>query len=229
MCANERIDYKQEILNVLEDNPFGLTITEISDKTSFHRNTVSKYVNILEAESLLNKKKISAARLYFSKKRKKLRKNLVVNFIQALLGAIKEKFPDEKEAIKEIGRKIPLDFDFPIGNLYRDEFKKAKKSKDIVPKLKLFKEFYNAFDFFQDDLEISIIKLNKNKITYRLSGSEFLEQEGKYLYFYFIACGITEATYLNNLNLKIECNVEKFHLTGNPKENFIDITLKTQQ
>ncbi|TXT53557.1 MAG: hypothetical protein BAJALOKI2v1_920011 [Promethearchaeota archaeon] len=229
MCANERIDYKLEILSILEDNPFGLTITEISDKTGFHRNTVSKYVSILEAEGLLNKRKISAARLYFSKKRKKLRKNLVVNFIQALLGAIKEKFPNEREAIKDIGRNILLDFDFPIGNLYLDEFKKAKKSKDISPKLKLFKEFYNAFDFFQDDLEISIIKLNNNKITYRISGSEFLEPKGKYLYFYYIACGITEATYLNNLNLEIECNVENLHLTGNPKENFIDITLKTQK
>ncbi len=67
METNNKNNYKAKILNVLDDSTFGLTITEIADKTRFHRNTVSKYVNVLEAEGLLNKKEISAARIYSSK------------------------------------------------------------------------------------------------------------------------------------------------------------------
>lgn len=48
-------NYKGTIIKILEDHPFGLSITELAEKTNFHRNTVSKYVNILEAENKVNK------------------------------------------------------------------------------------------------------------------------------------------------------------------------------
>ncbi|MBD3211356.1 MAG: hypothetical protein GF311_02020 [Candidatus Lokiarchaeota archaeon] len=222
---NQQEQNKRKILGTLEDYPFGLTIKELSEKTEFHRNTISKYMSICEAEDLVDKKEIAAASVYFTKKRKYLRKELVVSFIKALLYGLKQKKPNQEEKYKEIGHIITKEFQFPIGNTHAEVFKKAKNSKEIIPKLKLFRYFYNSFDFFQDDLEISIVELNNHKITFRLENSEFLEPSGKYLYFFFIACGITEGIYLQNLNMKVDCSIENVS-SSEDKNRYIDIFLK---
>lgn len=229
MESNKKGNYKSEILKKLDDSPFGLTIKEISEKTGFHRNTVSKYVNILEAEDLVNKKEISAARVFFSKKRPYLQRSLVNSFIKALIYALKNKFPDKEQIFKEVGWRILEEFQFPIGDAYFKEFEKYRRISDSQSQLKLFKEFYNAFDFFQEDLDISVIELQKKKIVYRIRNSEYLGTSDKFVYFYYIACGITEGIYLQNLNRKIICNVENINISNNKEESFIDISLEIKE
>jgi len=226
MSNNEKPNYRQQILATLEDFPFGLTIKEIANKTGFHRNTVSKYLSILEAEELVNKREIAAASVYYTKERKYIRKEMVVSFIKALLAGLKKTIPDQNEEFKEIGGIIIKEFHFPIGNTYIEEFKRAKKSSELIPKLKLFQHFYNSFDFFQDDLDIEIVELKNNKITFRLKNSEFLEPSGKFLYFFYIACGITEGIYLQNLNMEINCDVEDIVISTDQKERYIDISIQ---
>jgi len=226
MTNNNKINYKAKILNKLTESPSGLTIKEISNKTRIHRNTVSKYLGILEGEGKVKKKILSAAHLYFSKKGKHLKKNLVSSFIQALLYGLKSKFPNKEQDFKEIGWKILEYFQFPIGEAYIKEFEKVRQSSDPVLKLKLFKEFYNSYDFFQEDLDISIMELQHNRIKYRLKNSDFLNED--FIYFFYIACGITEGIYLSNLTLKVNCNVENIHISSNKNESFIDISLQIQ-
>ena len=93
-----------------------------------------------------------------------------------------------------------------------------------ILELKLFKEFYNSYDFFQEDLDISLVELHQNKIICRLKNSEFLNND--FLYFFYIACGIIEGIYLQNLNRKVICNVEKIHISSKSDESFIDISLE---
>lgn len=224
----EKNDYKSKILNTLSDSASGLTITEISNKTGIHRNTVSKYLGILEAEELVNKKDIGAARLYYSKKRKYIRKKLVNKFIQALLYAFKSKFPNEEELIKEIGLKLLDHFEFSLGDAYRKVIEKLRKSSDPQANLKLFKEFYNSFDFFQDDIDISILELHKNKVLYRIKNSEYLDHSEDFIYFFYVMCGMTEGIYLRNLDMKVICSVEDIHISRNKKESFIDLSLEIQ-
>ena len=50
-------DSKSKILNELENSTSGLTITQLAKEVEIHRNTVSKYLGILEAEGLVKKKK----------------------------------------------------------------------------------------------------------------------------------------------------------------------------
>jgi len=219
-------NYKGKILDHLDEHPFGLSITEIAEETNFHRNTVSKYMNILEAENKVNKKRIGTASIYTTKKRKYLRRGLVVSFIQSLLKGLKHKFPNEQKEFKVIGREITENFQFPIGNVYFDEFKKVRSGSDPIEKLKLFELFYNSFDFFQDDLEIEIIELNSHKVIYRLKNSDFLQQNGAFNYFFYIMCGITEGIYLQNLNLQVICNVVQIKLSDSEAEAFIDISLE---
>ena len=56
-----KIDYKSQILDVLSDYVSGLTIRDISTKIKVHRNTVSKYLNIMEVEGSVKKKKVEAS------------------------------------------------------------------------------------------------------------------------------------------------------------------------
>jgi len=119
-------EFKFNILNQLEDSASGLTITELSKKLNFHRNTVSKYLGILEAEGLVKKKDIGAALLYFSAKRKYLRRKLVNSFMKALLYGLKSNFPDNNEIFKNVGRILLDYFQFSLGDAYTKEFEKIK-------------------------------------------------------------------------------------------------------
>ncbi|TXT60329.1 MAG: hypothetical protein BAJALOKI1v1_1280007 [Promethearchaeota archaeon] len=228
MSEEEKNNYTEKIINTLLDHPFGLSITEIAEKTGFHRNTVSKYMQKLEGKSSVNKKQIGTASIYTTRKRKYLRRNLVVSFIQALVLGLKAKFPKEENKFKETGKLITEHFQFPIEDIYFEEFKKVKNGSDTREKLKLFQLFYNSFDFFQDDIEIKIIELSKNKIIYRLFDSEFFDQSKQYEYFFYILCGITEGIYQQNLNLAVEVNVEKYVFSKKKGESYIDISLKIQ-
>ncbi len=54
-------------MECLDQNNFGMTITEISEEINGNRNTVSKYLNRLESKDIVYKKEIGKACLYFLK------------------------------------------------------------------------------------------------------------------------------------------------------------------
>lgn len=224
MSGKNKNNYEAKILKTLTKVPSGLTITELSNESGIHRNTVSKYLRGLEKAGIVKKKEIGAAHLYFSKTRKYLKKDLVISFLQALLFGLKENFPDKKSLFKGVGIKILDFFDFPIGISYVKEFERVRSNSDSKTYLKLFQKFYNSYDFFQDDLDISILELQENKIVYRVKNSEFLKED--FIYFFYIACGITEGIYLHNLNKKVSCNVEEIHISLDESESYIDISLE---
>jgi len=226
MTFHKRNNYRSQILETLDDAPSGLTIKELSERTGAHRNTVSAHLSTLENEGIVSKKEIGTAHLYFSKRREYLSKSLVNSFLKALLSGLKEKFQGQEMAFKEIGYLIMNNFQFPIGEAYIDEFKKASKTKEPVAQLKLFDKFYNSYDFFQDDLNISLQHLSPKKALYRLSNSEYLQGTDDFTYFFFIACGITESIYLLNLNKKVRCNVEKIQIANKKEKAFIEISLE---
>jgi len=221
-------DYKTKILGKLEDSTSGLTITELSKKVKFHRNTVSKYLGVLEAEGLVKKKEIGKALLYLSTKRKYLRRKLVNSFIQALLHALKKNFPNQKQIFINVGRNLLEYFQFSLGEAYTREFEKIKTKSNKKTYLELFKEFYNSFDFFQDDLDISLIELTPSKVIYRIKNSEFLNDSDDFIYYFYIVCGITEGIYLRGLDININCNIEKINISSNNEESFVDISLEIQ-
>ena len=60
-------DYNEKIMECLNQNNFGITITDISKEINGNRNTVSKYLNRLESKDIVYKKEIGKACLYFIK------------------------------------------------------------------------------------------------------------------------------------------------------------------
>jgi DNA-binding transcriptional ArsR family regulator len=226
MNSSKRNNYRFRILEVLDQTPSGLTVKELSERTGAHRNTVSTHLGALESEGMVSKKEIGTAHLYFSKRREYLNKSLVNNFLQALLSSLKDKFQGEEITFKEVGHEITNKFQFPIGNAYIEEFRKARKTKDPIAQLKLFDKFYNSYDFFQDDLNISIQLLSKKRAIFRLSNSEYLQGTDEFIYFYYIACGITESIYESNLNKKVRCDVQEIHIAKQKEDDYIDISLE---
>ena len=83
MNSTKKNNYKSKILETLDDFPSGLTITDLSEKTGAHRNTVSTHLRALESEGSVSKKEIGSAHLYISKRREYLNKRLVNSFLQA--------------------------------------------------------------------------------------------------------------------------------------------------
>ena len=206
----------------------GLTITEISKRTGFHRNTVSKYMNILEAEEHVKKKEVSRAHIYTTKKRPFLPRLLVNSFVKSLFNGMKELFPGKEEDFKELGKKVLEHFEFPIKKGVLKAFEEVRKNYDLQAQLKQFQESYITFDLFQEELDISIIKEQDNKMVYRLKKSDFLDSSGDYNYFFYLECGITEVLYLRFFNTKVNCNVIKMHKSSNEEESYVDISLELQ-
>ncbi len=225
---NKKDDYKSKILKKLGESPSGLTITEISNKTKIHRNTVSKYLGRLEEADLVRKKVIGTAHVYFSTKRKYLRRKFVNSFMQALLYGLKSNFPNKEQIFKNVGRNLLEHFQFSLGDAYTKEFEKIKANSNSDTFLELFKEFYNAFDFFQDDLDISLVELSSHKVIYRIKNSEFLTNSDDFIYYFYIVCGITEGIYYRGLDVKITCNIDNFEIKSNKEESFVDISLEIQ-
>ena len=69
-CTNKAVfDISEEkILEILEKNPSGLSISEIAKKSGFHRNTVSSIIKNLLIEKKIEEKKVGVAKVYYLKK-----------------------------------------------------------------------------------------------------------------------------------------------------------------
>lgn len=56
---------REKIRQLLENSPTGMTITEIADALSMHRNTTAKYLDMLVATGETDRKRIGPAKAYF--------------------------------------------------------------------------------------------------------------------------------------------------------------------
>ena len=76
---------KQKILEVLKYHPEGLTIQDLSDKLDAHRQTVTKYVLVLEALNLVYRRRIGPVTLQY------LRKNFVHKAVEEIFEKAKKR------------------------------------------------------------------------------------------------------------------------------------------
>lgn len=225
MTFNKDLDYKPRILNQLLNNSFGLTITDLSREINGNRNTVSKYLKILEAEGLIFKKKIGKASLFFSKKKKHIQKDLVSLFLKSFFQAIKTEIPNKEQSFRNIGRNMINTFEFPLAKSYSIEIKDINENYSSERLLKSFQKFYNFFDFFQEPVDIKIVDLQQNKAIYRFKKSEFLETSNDYIYYFYMICGATEGLFMKFFNQKIICDIEKINVSSKKNDSFVDISI----
>ncbi|MFX1276130.1 MAG: hypothetical protein ACFFBP_06250 [Promethearchaeota archaeon] len=217
--------YKNKVLNCLQGELFGLTIIDLAKKINGNRNTVSKYLGILEAEGKVFKENIGTASVYYAKERKSLSFELVIAFYKSLVGALKRDLPNKEDFIKNLGKRI-ADYPFIQNVLQIGEKIKDQENIQKMNLIKFFtKEYRKYFDniFYRiDPLDISIMA-EKNRIIYHMKNSKLLEDNGEYIYHYYLLSGFFEARISEIFNMDIKCNVVDYKTSKNDESNYIVI------
>ena len=114
------INHEYEILECIRDTPSGATVSDIVALTGFSRNTVSKYVSILELKEQVFSRNIGAYRLYFSTKKRYIPLDLAISYYKALISRFKKYIPETESLAKKIGKEAVADIKFTFINSLKD-------------------------------------------------------------------------------------------------------------
>ena len=58
---------KEKIMDLLYERPLGLTIQDVAEAIGVHRQTVAKYILVLEAEGRVHRRVVGSATLHYPK------------------------------------------------------------------------------------------------------------------------------------------------------------------
>lgn len=223
----ENIDYESEILEIIKENPDGVTITDIAVKTEFSRNTVSKYVSILGLKKKIFSRKIGAYRLYLSAQEISFPKIFTIAFYKGLLSGLKRNFQDSEEIFKEIGRNCYQYIDFSLGPMISKELKGLKVNRLIKIYYEVFESFYPSYEVAQPSVDISvkIIDENKTRTILKFTNSEFLQTSNDFILHAYIVAGLIEELWEKEIGRIIECNVGKVHVSEKREYSFYELYL----
>jgi len=214
-------------LQSVRNHPSGVTITDIADLLGFSRNTVSKYINILELKNKIYKKKVGAYSLYFSSEESYLPNSLILSYYKAFLKGLRKNFPNKEEVFKNIGRNQANMIKFSFSpNIYK-QLKSLKGHPVSKIHLEMFKEFYSAYDIFQPNVEISILDVDPEgqKAVYRFKNSVFLDDNDLYIYHIYLMTGITQTILEKELGRDVICKVENYHISDDKRDSYFDISI----
>lgn len=225
------INHENEILECVRDNPSGATVSDIVNATSFSRNTVSKYVSILELKKEIFSKKVGAYRLYFATKKRYIPLEFALSYYKALISRFKKYIPDTEDLAKKIGKEAIKDIKFTFApNVYK-QMKSLKENPISRVHLESFKSFYPVYDPFSPEIDISIINFDpeERSATFRFKNSPFLSDTTEFDYHIYIICGITEGILERELKTKVVCEIKEIHPSINKKDAYFDIIVKLFQ
>lgn len=211
----------------MKNHPSGVTITDIAEILGFSRNTVSKYINILELKNKIYKKKIGAYSLYISSEETNLPKSLILSYYKAFLKGLRKNFPNKEDVFKKIGINSANLIKFSFSpNIYK-QLKSLKGNPISRVHLELFKEFYAAYDIFQPETEISILNVDPKgqEAIYRFKNSVFLEDNDLYIYHIYLMTGITQSILERELGQDVSCKVENYHISDDKKDSYFDVSI----
>jgi hypothetical protein len=221
------INHEFEILECIRDNPSGATVSDIVNSTNFSRNTVSKYVSILELKSEIFSKKVGAYRLYFASKKRYIPLEFAISYYKALISRIKKYVPDTELLAKKIGKEAVNDIKFTFApNVYK-QMKLLKDNPISRIHLESFKNFYPVYDPFSPEIDISIINFDAEgrTATFRFKNSPFLYDTNEFDYHIYIICGITEGILERELKTKVACKIKEIHPSINKNDAYFDVII----
>jgi len=206
-------EYKERIIEHLQQSPSGLTITDIHNGINASRITVSKYISVLEAKGKVFSKKIGAYKLYFVTERSFIPKTPMLSYYAGLLSCIKSEFTDLNK-FKEFGYIINDFMIFPFSSEIPEDIKQSK-----IDLLKGIFEYYtNIFprlDLLMDKNVIieKEIKEKDNSILIRLKNLKIFDTSENFDVHFYITSGITEKAFTKSFGRKVVCNVNKIDVS----------------
>ncbi|TFF97677.1 MAG: ArsR family transcriptional regulator [Promethearchaeota archaeon] len=223
---NKKRDFEQEILDSLRDSSFGMTITSIAEGIDTTRNTVYRYLALLEGKRKVFKKKVGRYVLYFSKEKSWEYLDNMRPTYKSLISNMKKEFPNSEDSIKRIGKGIVNSLNLQI-NL--EGYERLESLKDLSNKelFELIKNILPLMNIFDNDVTVKITELDKeNKFAiYQISNSNMLEGE-EYLYHFHLLTGFLSEKLSNVLDKKVSCKIEKYEIFKSREDSYINISIE---
>jgi predicted transcriptional regulator len=223
-------DIQSKLLNFVAEHPSGVSMREIYHDLKVPRESVRKYVNILENQNKIYSKKVGGYTLYFSSERNFIPMKFMISFEKALFQEIvdllKKIKPNTAQIFKEIGRNMFENIDFPISKRVlkiMDDFKTSPIKK---LHFEVFKDIFPSYYLF-GFIEISEPKINKSgkKAIYRFKNSEFLTNSDA-IYHFNLMSGMIETKMSKDLGVPIMCNVEEIYISKIKEDSYAEISIE---
>jgi len=226
MSSNQKRHYDQQILECLRKYSFGLTITDIADKIDTTRNTVYRYLALLEGKGLVFKKKVGRYVLYFSKDKSMEFLNDITPLYKSLIKNIKKEFGEKFQSYKKIGGGLVEAFTLPI---HIEGFERLESLKDLSNK-ELFEFIKNIFPYlnlFDNKINIRIIEISKDnsKAIYQIYNSRLLESED-YLIHFYILTGFLQKKLKSLLKKDVNCEILEYEIFQKRKDSYLNLSIE---
>ena len=218
------------ILECIREIPYGSTITDISKKTGYSRNTVSKYVSILAIKKKIFGRKIGAFQLYFSTEKNFFTKMFAISYYKAFLKGLKKYYPTDYDIFKKIGKDCFEYIDFSFDRAIAKELKGLRANRFILLFYDVFGKLYPNIDIVDPVIETYSKEDDEGrKIILRFKSREYLFDTDDYVYHFYMIAGIAEAIYKRDFEKDVRCDIETVHLSDNPEESYIELVIKLDQ
>lgn len=222
------VDYEEEILRYIRKKSDGVILTDISNGTGFSRNTVSKYLTVLELKKKIISKKLGIYKLYFCADEGSFSKLYNILYYKGILLGLKKMFPKSKEAFKKIGFICGEFIESSLGSRFPEKLKGFKYNRLFKTYFQIFGKFYTSYNIMQPNMESYIVKTDKNrfKSILKISNSEFLQDNDDFIYHLYIIAGMIEAVLKKEIGLSIKCDVETINISNDKKDSFYEISIQ---
>ncbi len=219
-------DYDQEILKCLEEGVMGLTITDIAKTLGISRNTVSKYLKVLEVKQLVSVQDVGVYRLYFLKNQSVIPPSLLNSLFWGVIAGLKKVFPGHPEMFKKVGGEIDQNLTFPlIGG----------KLEEIIAWLDQItnKQFFDAIAFLlpriffiAENAYVKSFTIEQNdRAVYFLTNTTLVQKED-YLYALYIMAGFLESYFWSKYKKRIGCDIADYAFSPFPGEGQVKISIQ---
>jgi len=207
------INWADEILNYLRENPFGLTITDIAEGMDPHttRVTVYKYIKLLLKQGKVFAREVGVYNLYYSSERMFIPINFVSKFYIGMLTGLKDKLSNKID-FKQIGSNIA---DVMLTELV-EQFPKSlrdqiKSFEDFLP---YFAKLYPYLDVVPDNNLIieEEISEDRSKAVFHFKNSKIFNLSENSEYHFYLLTGMMERSLSRIFRSEIKVEIESFNI-----------------
>lgn len=225
---NTSIDYEEEILKYVKNSPYGISTTDIAKEKKYSRNTVAKYITLLEQKKLVYIKRVGTSKLVFSVDNNKLPSIFIFSYYKMLLKGLKKKYPSDGHIMKEIGKESEDIIKYFIPQRTLNQLKKLEPQPLASTHIDLFKKIFLSYHILQPDIKISIIEedYENQNVILRFANSLFLNGSDDLIYHIYITNGIMESVFNLILKRNIEINIEKIIVDIEKEFSYFDLKIK---
>ena len=224
------MDYEKKILECLKSSAYGLTVTGISKKLGASRNTVYRYLDILEGKDVIFKKEIGRYNLYFSKEARAVSRDIISSFYKGLLVALNDEFPEDRVKFKEFGKTIAKHVNFPyeVDDLAQLMGSEELLKKEFIEVLGVIRPY---FSLLHDKISLKDIDINEKerKLLFHFVNSDMLEEIQEGINHFYLLAGFLEEKVREKFGLNVRADILEYEISEKDGENYIDVSLTLER